>query len=144
MNLLEKLRRRFFQPTLPSGFPARMRIPPDTLRQFPFIQERLDRWIIDKGFCEDIRGNADFARSVGIPPQELSWFFRAVVQEDQRTWLCRLRVEEAMALLRRDPDIPLACVADAVGFSDPSNFSRQFRRFTGSSPQQWRELHYRY
>ena len=53
-------------------------------------------------------------------------------------------IEEAMALLRRDADIPLACVADAVGFSDPSNFSRQFRRFTGSSPQQWRELHYRY
>lgn len=114
-------------------------VPSETLRQFPFIQERLDRWVIGKRFCEDIRNNAEFAGSIGADPKDLTWFFRTVVREDQRTWRVRLRIEEAMSLLRSDPDMPLGAVAEAVGFSDASNFARQFRKWTGMAPHQWRE-----
>lgn len=116
-------------------------VPPETLRQFPFIQERLDRWVIGKRFCEDISNNVDFAESLGADPKDVTWFFRTVVREDQRTWRVRLRIEEAVSLLKKDPDMPLGTIAEAVGFSDASNFARQFRKWTGVAPHQWRERH---
>ena len=144
MSLLENFRRLLSPPALPARDAARSDIPSETLRRFPFIQERIDRWIDEKRFCEDIRNNTELARSLETAPEDLNWFFKAVIREDPRSWRVRLRIEEAEALLSLHPDMPVNKVAEAVGFSDPSNFSRQFRRFTGSSPQQWRELHYRY
>lgn len=39
----------------------------------------------------------------------------------------------------RRPDISLQEVAFLLGFSDQSNFSRAFRRWTGQSPKAWRD-----
>lgn len=114
---------------------------PATLRRFPFIQERLDDWVIRKRFCEDIRSNEAFARSLGADPRDVESFFRHVVREDQRTWRIRLRIQEAKVLLEQN-DMPSGAVAEAVGFSDASNFARQFRKETGCSPTEWRERHY--
>ena len=137
MKLLGRLRRLLPPVSRPGMTKDRSGIPSETLRQFPFIQESLDRWVIEKRFCEDIRNNLEFAESVGADPKDLTWFFRAVVREDQRTWRVRLRIEEAKSLLRKDPDMPLGTVAEAVGFSDASNFARQFRKWTGVAPHQW-------
>ena len=140
MKLLGRLRRLLPPPVSRTGKTKdRSGVPPETLRQFPFIQERLDRWVIGKGFCEDIRNNLEFAASLGADPKDVGWFFRTVVREDQRTWRVRLRVEEAMSLMKRYPDMPLGAVAEAVGFSDASNFARQFRKWTGMPPGDWRE-----
>jgi len=40
----------------------------------------------------------------------------------------------------RDGELSLSEIAFLIGFSDQSNFSRAFRRWTGVSPKEWREL----
>jgi AraC-like DNA-binding protein len=49
----------------------------------------------------------------------------------------RLRFEKALNFLE-NPDWKLGHVASCLGYSDPANFSRAFRRWTGSSPGHYR------
>lgn len=37
--------------------------------------------------------------------------------------------------------LPVALVAQAVGFTDTAYFSRRFSRATGASPSRWRKIH---
>ncbi|MDX1816419.1 MAG: AraC family transcriptional regulator [Marinobacter sp.] len=48
-----------------------------------------------------------------------------------------LRHRRALELLRRR-ELTIDEVADAVGYSDPSNFGRAFRKWEGMSPSTWR------
>ncbi len=49
------------------------------------------------------------------------------------------RIGEACRLLE-ETDKPLTTVMFDCGFSTKSNFNREFRRVTGTSPSQWRAL----
>ncbi|MBF7731560.1 AraC family transcriptional regulator [Pseudomonas sp. N040] len=46
----------------------------------------------------------------------------------------------AESMLQR-PAIAIAEIADALGYSAPSNFARAFQRWTGVSPKAWRQQH---
>ncbi|HKJ53924.1 MAG TPA: AraC family transcriptional regulator ligand-binding domain-containing protein [Gammaproteobacteria bacterium] len=45
--------------------------------------------------------------------------------------------QHAMALLRR-PSVPLGEISFVLGYSEPSTFGRAFKRWTGTTPAQWR------
>jgi AraC-like DNA-binding protein len=51
--------------------------------------------------------------------------------------ITQLRAEEASRQLV-DTDHPVAEVAEAVGFTDPTVFSRAFKNWTGKSPRDYR------
>ena len=51
---------------------------------------------------------------------------------------------EVAAHLLRDSDIKVIDASYAVGYNDPSNFARAFRRLTGVSPKQYRAASYAY
>ncbi len=55
------------------------------------------------------------------------------------TWINRLRVEEAKKLFLEKPDFSIIRIAEMTGFSEHSNFSRQFKLITGESPSVWRK-----
>ncbi len=52
-------------------------------------------------------------------------------------WVGSLRIEEAMRIFRENPQFSIAQVSEMVGYSEPSNFSRQFKTITGVSPSEW-------
>jgi AraC-like DNA-binding protein len=54
--------------------------------------------------------------------------------------LDQTRFEIAKELLR-DDSIPISDVCYEVGYADPGNFTRAFRRWAGVSPRQHRQLH---
>ncbi|HZG58858.1 response regulator transcription factor [Paenibacillus sp.] len=55
-------------------------------------------------------------------------------------YLTRIRMEKAKTLLA-DPQLKIADIIDLVGFSDPSYFSKAFKKYTGVSPNQFRSRH---
>jgi AraC-like DNA-binding protein len=44
----------------------------------------------------------------------------------------------AACLMLKDETMSIAQIGVRLGFEDPSNFSRAFRKWTGVSPQRWR------
>ena len=48
-------------------------------------------------------------------------------------------IEEAKQLLLKDRHASTNIIAEACGFSDRSNFHRQFVKIVGCSPKQWRD-----
>lgn len=52
----------------------------------------------------------------------------------------QVRFNRAVALLHQ-PDVKLLEVATELGYTDPANFARAFRRWAGVSPREYRLLH---
>ena len=69
-----------------------------------------------------------------------SSFYRKFVMEFRMApsiYLQKLRIRKAMEFLIRS-DMTINEVSNTCGFNDPLYFSRQFRKFTGSSPREYR------
>ena len=66
--------------------------------------------------------NRLFKRAVGLPPSQ---------------YQIKLRMDEARRLLR-ETELTVVTVANEVGYTNPSHFSRIFRKDTGFSPRDYR------
>ena len=77
------------------------------------------------------------AELCGLSPFRFSRQFRASFGICFQEYLSNLRVSEARRLLENYV-MPVADIAAAVGFDDPSYFARVFRRTVGMSPSDYR------
>lgn len=53
----------------------------------------------------------------------------------------KLRVEYAQDMLRQSPTVKMVAVAEESGFTSEASFYRNFRKFTGQTPQEWLKHH---
>ncbi len=105
--------------------------------------ERLERtlsgWLKDKGWRIPVRTIGEAAERLGTDTGLLHRYFKERVGMDFRTWRTRLRLEDAKRMLLEHPERQAAETARLVGFSNRSNFARQFLAYTGCTPAQWIE-----
>jgi AraC family transcriptional regulator len=76
----------------------------------------------------------------GLTGLSRSWFARAFKESTgvaPYQWMLQFRIEKAKGLLRNSA-IPIVEIATQVGFADQSHFTKLFRRFTGTTPREWR------
>jgi AraC-like DNA-binding protein len=50
-----------------------------------------------------------------------------------------MRIAEALQMMNTQPEMPISQIADLTGYSEPSNFGRQFKLITGSTPGQYKK-----
>ena len=81
----------------------------------------------------------DMAQYLKIGRTTLSTFINTEEKMNFNLWINSLRVEEAKCLLIDYPDYNLTQIAELIGYSEPSNFSRQFKLITNESPSVWRQ-----
>ena len=134
-NLVRRLGRMFSQ----QSRQKERRLPEQALRRMDRLEKSLARWVDDKGWRMPVRTVGEAAERLGTNSETLYYYFERRVGMDFRTWRTRLRLEDAMRLLREEPDTPACDIAERVGFSNRSNFSRQFLAYTGFTPLQWRK-----
>jgi AraC-like DNA-binding protein len=79
------------------------------------------------------------AAELGLSPRSLHRQLAAAGTSYQRV-LDRVRCNEAIRQAS-DPRRPFKAIAAAVGFADPRAFRRAFKRWTGTTPQQFRRRH---
>jgi len=81
---------------------------------------------------------ADYA---GIDRSYLSRIFKEQKGQSPQQYLLKMKMETAAQHLK-DKDISVKEVALCVGYDDPLEFSKQFRRHFLVSPSSWRKQHF--
>ena len=99
----------------------------------------IEQWVADKCYCEYDNTRDQIASDLKTTKDILHLYFMTKMGIDFRTWRTGLRIEEAKRLLLENRDASINIVAEVSGFSDKSNFHRQFVKIVGCSPKQWRE-----
>lgn len=61
-----------------------------------------------------------FKQIVGMPPNE---------------FIVKIKMEEAMNMLKENPDLNISEISLRLGFSSPRYFSKLFKTFYGTTPQ---------
>jgi len=80
---------------------------------------------------------ADLAASVGLSPFHFSRVFKRTTGQSPHQYLLTRRVERAKLLLTTT-DLPIADVAQRVGFADQSHLTYHLKRLLGLTPRQVR------
>jgi AraC family transcriptional regulator len=94
--------------------------------------------LLDASFPENLTFEY-LAAQVGVHPVHLSKVFRQFHHQAVGDYLHELRIRFACRQLA-DPDMSLAAIASAAGFSDQSHFTRVFKKFTGTTPGAFRTM----
>jgi AraC-like DNA-binding protein len=79
------------------------------------------------------------AESIGYSRAYLSRVFKKHAGMTPVSFLLRLRIDKGRRMLRERRDLTVEQVASSVGLQDSLYFSKQFRRFYGESPSDYRE-----
>ena len=103
------------------------------------LERTLSVWLENQGWRVPVRTVGEAAERLDTDTGTLHAYFRDRVGLDFRTWRTRLRLEDAKRMLLEHPSMEAAEVARRTGFSNRSNFARQFLDYTGLTPKQWRD-----
>ena len=105
--------------------------------------ERLERALAayqaNQGWRQPVRTVGEAAERLGTDTGILHLYFQDRIGMDFRTWRTRLRLEDAKQMLVEHPELQASDISRRVGFSNRSNFARQFLAYTGSTPAEWRK-----
>jgi AraC family transcriptional regulator len=102
----------------------------------PPVQLRRVIEYIDAHLAEEL-SLTELAAIAGLSPNHFAQAFKATAGRPPHRYLTERRVRRARELLR-DPRIPIAEIAHAVGFSSQSHLTINFRRMTGMTPARFR------
>ena len=105
------------------------------------IERSLQKWVKEKRFKAYDKTREQIARELNTTKEMLHLYFTTKVGVDFKTWRTGLRIEEAKRLLLENPEMSINIIAELSGFSDRSNFHRQFTKIVGCSPKQWRDTY---
>ncbi|TJY42125.1 AraC family transcriptional regulator [Cohnella pontilimi] len=78
------------------------------------------------------------AEALGYNRAYLSRLFKQHTGLTPATFLAKLRVDQGRRLLRERPELTVEQIASSAGFVDALYFSKQFRRWYGQSPTEYR------
>ncbi len=113
----------------------------NTRKTLDKVEKRLARWIRDCKHHESYDSMEEILDELGLTNGELTIYCSRVLNKKFLTWRKELRIEDAKRLLMENPDAPVHHIGYIVGFSDKSNFRRQFKEVVGCTPTEWRERH---
>ena len=103
------------------------------------FEKALKVWVARKRYCEYDKSREEIASELNTTKEALHQYFITKKGMDFMTWRTGLRIEEAKRMLIENKDFSINIIGEMCGFSDRSNFHRQFVKLVGCSPRQWRE-----
>ena len=95
---------------------------------------REDKLYLAEGLTID-----QLANMLNINKRVLSYMINTMEGANFNTFIGRLRTSEAQEIMKKHTDLSLSEIAFKVGYSEQSNFSRQFKSVTGFTPGDYRK-----
>ena len=106
---------------------------------FSTLEKSLEKWMKEKRYREYDKSREETAQELGTTKEMLQMYFTDRLGIDFRSWRTELRIKEAKEMLLTHKDYSINFISEVVGFSDRSNFHRQFTKSVGCSPKEWRD-----
>lgn len=103
------------------------------------LERALQKWVDEKNYRKYDMSREEIASQLKTSKEFLHHYFLNRLGVDFKTWRTQLRIEDAKKMLLEDKKISTNLVGEMCGFSDRSNFHRQFVKIVGCSPREWRE-----
>jgi YesN/AraC family two-component response regulator len=72
----------------------------------------------------------------------LSHLFRGEMGITFSEYVCKIKIEKAKDILKKDKLIRITEVADRIGFNDPNYFAKKFKKLTGFTPKIYRGMYH--
>lgn len=110
----------------------------EDLRDNERIMNKIEKYLLEH-FPEPIDHQL-LSERFGLVPSYLSKIFSKYKGISPSKYIVKLRVDAAKELLLEHPELMTKNVGEVVGYSDPSYFSRIFKRETGLYPSDFRKL----
>ncbi len=121
--------------TISAYKPQRMAIRSGTvLRRRALFEEAVE--IIEREFAQPLELD-DVARRLATSRRQLQRVFAEVGETSFRAYLAKVRMEHAARLLQNG-GTPVREIAQSVGYRQPAQFAKAFRRHHGVSPSGYR------
>jgi AraC-like DNA-binding protein len=93
----------------------------------------------EKVFCDEDLTLKRLADMLSISPHRLSEFLNKHLSVNFNNYINRLRVEEAVSLMRSQPERSISSICYSVGFNSRSVFYRAFTDIMGVSPAKFKK-----
>ena len=110
-----------------------------------FFQERmkeigaaLEKWCDDRMYKDCNVTIYSLAANLGCKKNELTEYFNLSQHTNFRTWLSDIRFNEAVRMMKENPEFSNDAISTECGFSSHTQIYRIFKQKTGLSPSQWR------
>ena len=103
------------------------------------LERALKVWVEKKSYRKYDKSREEIAAELKTTKEFLHHYFLNEMGVDFKTWRTQLRIEDAKQMLINDKKISTNLVGEMCGFSDRSNFHRQFVKIVGCSPKEWRD-----
>ena len=103
------------------------------------IELALKKWC-EEGFYKDYEVSSySLATKLGYKKIELTEYFNQSEYTNFRTWLSDIRFNEAVRMMKANPEYSIDAISTECGFSSHTWIYRIFKQKTGMSPSQWRK-----
>lgn len=103
------------------------------------ISDSIEQWLTSKEYLNPDITLETLASQLSINRTYLSHHINSKEKMNFRQWISTLRITEACRIIEAKPFILLPELAETVGISTQSSFSRQFRNITGITPGEYRK-----
>ncbi|MDR1950362.1 MAG: PocR ligand-binding domain-containing protein [Spirochaetaceae bacterium] len=77
------------------------------------------------------------AKAVFVSDYYLSHLFRKEMNMTFSNYICRVRINRAKELLKKDKSSQIQEISEKVGFNDANYFAKIFKKFTGVTPKEY-------
>lgn len=103
------------------------------------IGAALEKWCDDRIYKDCNVTIYSLAANLGCKKNELTEYFNLSQHTNFRTWLSDIRFNEAVRMMKENPEFSNDAISTECGFSSHTQIYRIFKQKTGLSPSQWRE-----
>jgi AraC-like DNA-binding protein len=103
------------------------------------LSTKLDQWIANKSYSKAGITINQLAEQMNTNRTYISNHINSNERVNFNRWLNGLRIQEAKRVMKSQPEMPLNELADLMGYTDQSCFSKQFKYIEGQSPISWKK-----
>ncbi|MCM1177533.1 MAG: helix-turn-helix domain-containing protein [Clostridium sp.] len=108
-------------------------------KEFEALDRHIAQWVESKKYREYDKSREEIAEELRTSNEILQLYFSQRIGQDFRSWRTELRINDAKKILLDNREISINLAGEMCGFSDRSNFHRQFVKLVGCSPKKWRD-----